>query len=596
MKLKKYILAVIAVIFLAGTNSFAAPEGNFHKLLKEYTFHPDGIIEFHYNKELTINSHLALNNLYGETFIIYNPEYQELKFNTAYTKQADGQIINMPQNAFNEVLPSEAADAPAYNGMKEMVVTHTGLELGATIYLDYTIFTKPGYYKNLDIDELLQEDSPVKDYTLIINIPENETLNYTLSNSNSKPSISEKARMKQYRWTIKNIPAANREPFQPENHDNSIRLTANQYPSQQEALENLRQILDKPLNDEGRNFTQNLIKDEKTEREKILAIQQYVLTQVANTGLTLENTGYQTRTPSQVFRSSYGTAAEKTSLLAAMLRAAGFQPEFVAVFPAGTKNTSRGLASIKALSVMVNANQIPLFLSATRQPSISPELRGNRDEIWLISEKNIRPLTVINGEAIINTSSKIRLNPSQAQTEASIRIKGGIIPTSPQKATESAIKSYSSPFGQAQSVEVKLALPQEALLTFQANQKLESGNGHLIYKLPSTNKGINSWWMSTLNTERTSMTELPYALKEQNEYEITLEPGMELKTPPVQIRKEFPVGKVNISFMQEGDKLKVNREIEISKTLLTPTEYKDFRTLLNIWTNPNTETLVIGIR
>ena len=53
-----------------------------------------------------------------------------------------------------------------------MVVVHTGLELGATIYLDYSIITKPGYYPALDINERLQETSPVKECKVSISVPE----------------------------------------------------------------------------------------------------------------------------------------------------------------------------------------------------------------------------------------------------------------------------------------------------------------------------------------------------------------------------------------------------------------------------------------
>lgn len=73
-------------------------------------------------KELTLFTHTAMNGLYGESFIVYNPAYQELKIHESYTRQKDGTIVKTPGNAFVEVLPATAADAPAYNGLKEMVV------------------------------------------------------------------------------------------------------------------------------------------------------------------------------------------------------------------------------------------------------------------------------------------------------------------------------------------------------------------------------------------------------------------------------------------------------------------------------------------
>lgn len=117
----------------------SAQEAEFVKLSKYYTLHEDGSQEFRCAKELTLFTHTAMNSTYGETFIVYNPDFQKLKIHTCYTKQKDGTIIQAPENAFVEVLPRFAADAPAFNQLKEMVVVHTGLDIGSTIYLDYSI-------------------------------------------------------------------------------------------------------------------------------------------------------------------------------------------------------------------------------------------------------------------------------------------------------------------------------------------------------------------------------------------------------------------------------------------------------------------------
>lgn len=141
----KHKLVLLLCLLLVTVTAFGAPEAEYKKLEKTWTLHSDGSQEFRCNMELTLFTHTAMNGTYGESFIVYNPQYQELKINSSYTRQKDGTVIKTPDNAFVEVLPRNAADAPAYNHLKEMVVVHTGLELGATIYLDYTVTSKPGY-------------------------------------------------------------------------------------------------------------------------------------------------------------------------------------------------------------------------------------------------------------------------------------------------------------------------------------------------------------------------------------------------------------------------------------------------------------------
>ena len=138
---KKTLLLVCLLVVTVSLH--ATNEAEYKKIKKNYTINEDGSYSLRVYKEIKLLTHKAFNNLYGESFIIYNPKTQSVKINDSYTTQADGTVIKTPSNAFNEVLPFSAANAPAFNHLKELVVTHTGLELGATIYLDYTLTTKP---------------------------------------------------------------------------------------------------------------------------------------------------------------------------------------------------------------------------------------------------------------------------------------------------------------------------------------------------------------------------------------------------------------------------------------------------------------------
>ena len=114
----KHKLAFLLCLLLMATTAFGASEAEYKKLAKTWTLNADGSQEFRYNMELTLFTHTAMNGTYGESFIVYNPQYQELKINSSYTRQKDGTIIKTPDNAFVEVLPRNAADAPAYNHLK----------------------------------------------------------------------------------------------------------------------------------------------------------------------------------------------------------------------------------------------------------------------------------------------------------------------------------------------------------------------------------------------------------------------------------------------------------------------------------------------
>ena len=114
-------------------------------------------------------------------------------------------MVQTPANAFVEVLPAAAANAPAYNQLKEMVVVHTGLELGATIVLDYSIVSKAGYLPELDVCCPVKELSPIKEFTFRLNVPAGKSVHYELLNASAQPSIAQRDGMKSFTWTLKEV-------------------------------------------------------------------------------------------------------------------------------------------------------------------------------------------------------------------------------------------------------------------------------------------------------------------------------------------------------------------------------------------------------
>ena len=175
--MKRYITTILCL--LAFTAAYAGDEATYEKLHTSYTLAADGSQQFRRVMDLKLETHTSFNDLFGETFVVYDPEYQTLTINEAYTTQADGTVVPLPDNAVNESLPHAAADAPAYNRLREAVITHTGLEIGATIHLDYTLSTKAGFYPALEVCETLTEPAAsVKDRRIEITVPTGTELRF----------------------------------------------------------------------------------------------------------------------------------------------------------------------------------------------------------------------------------------------------------------------------------------------------------------------------------------------------------------------------------------------------------------------------------
>lgn len=271
-----------------------APEAVYKNVEKIYTFDAEGACEFRFRSALRVNTLFAMNELCGETFVVYNPKFQRVKINEAYTIMADGTRIDVPRNAFNTVLPKCASDAPAFNFLRELVITHTALEPGATVFLDYSVFYAS--VEGMLFDEYA--DMPFPCDRLVLNFNGSQTEFF-------------------------NVPARSRETFF--RAERSVPVI---YPGMKNvkprdfcSTQNVR------LGESGKARLAKLLeKSTMTRDEKICAIYDFVSRKIATvkipSTLLSEN---DLRVPDAVIASAYGTPIEKARLLWSMLSAIGLE-------------------------------------------------------------------------------------------------------------------------------------------------------------------------------------------------------------------------------------------------------------------------------
>ncbi|MDH6304130.1 hypothetical protein M2459_000842 [Parabacteroides sp. PF5-5] len=559
---------ILFLLLIASVSLFAASEAEYGVLSKTYTLHSDGIQEFRYNMELTIFTHTAMNRTYGESFIVYNPKFQELKIHTSYTKQKDGTIIKTPENAFVEVLPRQAANAPAYNHLKEMVVVHTGLELGATIYLDYSIVSKAGYLPELDLCEPIEQTSPVKDYTLTISVPESKPLFYSLVNSNVKPSESTANGVKQVSWKIRNLPAASMAPQVTALGGDRQILLASTYASNQKALETLNAQFaperDMPMLSLSETLTEGLTSD----TEKIYALLKHVTDNVGFSRLSLQETAFRIRSTDDVVTTAYGTEVEKLNMLAALLNASGIKAETVAAYYTPADQNCYGLSAVADWFILASADG--------KQFLLTPKQMKMSDAGWYSEYAQYISLTNPGKKVNFQTPSTkldytytITLSPDKADIQANATIGEAFIPyTNKGKATVSE----------------------------KTEQKLKNNNGYILLSLPEAPNSISNAAYKNYNSKRNQHLLVPYKATESISYTIQLPAGMELSTPATTKTTDNAAGKASYTITQNGNSVEVKRNLEMKKQLITPADYAAFRNLMVEWADINKRQLLIKMK
>lgn len=540
MKTLSIYIGILGMLLLAVLPVKAESEAEFRKLSKTYTLRADGSQELRVQKELTLFTHAAMNGLYGETFIVYDPEFQELTIHESYTRQKDGTVIKTPSNALVEVLPSSAANAPAYNHLKEMVVVHTGLELGATIYLDYSIVSKAGYLPELDVCCPVKELSPVKEFIFRLNVPAGKSVRYELLNASAKPVIAQGNGMKSFIWTLKDVAPR---PYAYPSGRGNLELVqavasgmmpvfvASTWPGYTEAVKYLQKqfAVGNTSVVEGKvaELTQGLEGNPQAMRN---AIANYMagLYQLGHCNVSLQDAGYRLRPASEVITSAYGTQAELVNLDVTLQRAAGLEAEVAVCALRPSVDGNRGLATV--MSLVCQSKKMPekVALTGTEEACLQPFMT----------------ITDLQGKKLMLESY---LGAKEARTIDTLEVKSDKL------------------------------------------QELADGWGIVPLSDPTP---VHSLYAYAGNTSISEKILLPRMVDCALETIVRLPEGMKWSG---HADKEISnaCGKVVFSYKAVKGGVKVTRSIRIDRQLQTPANYKELYALLSEWRDTNNHTLVV---
>ena len=343
-----------------------APEKDaVYKLIsKSYTLNTDGSTEFRKRTELQIFTRMTFDH-FGETFITYDPDFQELIINEAYTIRKDGSKVETPANAFNPMLPDGCTKCERLNGIRTMVVTHTALEYDATIVLDYTIRSKNFFFQELLEKVELQEEVPVEKYVVSVTTPDykpakfelnGENLSYTTTESKDKDFVTTI-------YTFTNLPE------QPTDEYLFPSATASLTFFTMDIVDNLigkiaqQNSMQKFDNQKVTDFFRSRFTDGMSDMDKILYVRDYIHNNIHTNHLDAKVLNYMFASPQQVWESNCALPIEKNILLAGVLQNLGYDAQL-----AFEKNT---LSSDLATIVRVYVNNKEVCISANEAEDLN---------------------------------------------------------------------------------------------------------------------------------------------------------------------------------------------------------------------------------
>jgi hypothetical protein len=318
---------IFAVCMMATAFGKAPEKDAVYKLIsKSYTLNKDGSTEFRKRTELQIFTRMTFDH-FGETFITYNPDFQELIINEAYTIRKDGSRVETPANAFNPMLPDGCTKCERLNGIRTMVVTHTALEYDALIVLDYTIRSKNFFFQEFLEKVELQEEVPVEKYVVSITAPFVRHMTHLLIGENLHYKTTESNDYETYTYTFTDLPERPTDEYLFPNAIASLTfcslLDENSLVgkiAQQNAMQDFN-------NPQISDFFRNRFTEEMTDMDKILYVRDYIHDNIQTNHLDAKVLNYMFASPQQVWESNCALPIEKNILLAGLLKSLGYDAQ-----------------------------------------------------------------------------------------------------------------------------------------------------------------------------------------------------------------------------------------------------------------------------
>ena len=292
-----------------------------------YTLDSDGGWTKDYSHSIQLNTYQSFSRFCGETVIPYNPQFQELKVLKSETTMRDGKKVPSPSNAYNEVLPKDAHNFPYYSYLRDMVVSHIGLECGAVVDIHYTIKTKPGFFPYFSGRDFIADRFPTQKFVLKIVVPDGKELRYQLFHIDLKPEIQKNGDTTTYIFTTNNLGSFLEEPWNKSVSKSFIVYsTADQWETVFPSLDEVGPVPAELLKKAGIART-----DSSSDIDFLFKTQELVAANIDNCKIDMDLNGFVLRKLEDVAASNFGTALEKAYLLFHILEHFKFQPEIVAL-------------------------------------------------------------------------------------------------------------------------------------------------------------------------------------------------------------------------------------------------------------------------
>jgi len=269
---------------------------------------------------------------YGSERIIFDKRKENINLLYARTKQPDGEIVPVTENAKNIVTPSMLSGFPEYSNIKQLVISFLDLNKGSVTEVRYI---KKTLTKNRNISQSISFASriPVDKRVVRIKVPEEKDLKYYI-----RGNIINKKKGNIYTFEMDSIPPIPWEEDQPPLPCFAPTIFISTL-GWRDIVYEFHSILEN-----GGDSTEKEIKNPLS----------WVRNNIELIDVPDSIIGRNTRTIDEIVKSGRGTIYERAKVLYSLLKNYNKNPDVVLVFDKNTYNKNIPIEKISGILIKVN--------------------------------------------------------------------------------------------------------------------------------------------------------------------------------------------------------------------------------------------------
>jgi len=329
----------------------------------------------------------------AEVELEYDSTYERIELEFARTVTPDGKVVYAGKQNIRDV--SKYLNFPLYSNARALIVSMPSVEIGSIIEYKAKVYSSQMVHKD-DFSFVygLRDKNPIAHEAFRLTTPLGKKVFFKEVNQQNfdgslLPKVSEEGGRKIYTWDFKNV-----EPIISEEHMPPLSLVnpaikISSFTSWQEIYDWWKELSAGKLQatPEMKKFLAGLIKDCKSDYEKLQAIHAFCAQNIRYVALEYGQGGYEPHKAEEVFLNRYGDCKDQAILLTTLLREAGLKAYPVLIATQGVYDTAEDFPST-TFNHAICCAQIDgklIFMDPTASTSALDELPdGDQDRSVLV--------------------------------------------------------------------------------------------------------------------------------------------------------------------------------------------------------------------